>query len=167
MAKRARARVERSAGGVVVRRVDDVLNALVIRDPYGNWGLPKGHLEDGEGPGEAALREVGEETGLGDLSLGPELATIDWYFRSGGKLIHKFCAFYLMASADGDPVPEAAEGITECLWLPLEDAEARITYDNAREVVRVAREVAVEGRDDEDPGDGGGGPDPDPGARPV
>ena len=143
MAKRGRARVERSAGGVVVRRVGDVLNALVIRDPYGNWGLPKGHLENGESSGEAALREVAEETGLDGLRLGPELATIDWYFRAGGKLIHKFCAFYLMASDAGDPVPEEAEGITECVWLSLDDAEARITYDNAREVVRVARDIAA------------------------
>lgn len=143
MAKRGRARVERSAGGVVVRRVGDVLNALVIRDPYGNWGLPKGHLENGESSGEAALREVAEETGLDGLRLGPELATIDWYFRASGKLIHKFCAFYLMASDAGDPVPEEAEGITECVWLSLDDAEARITYDNAREVVRVARDIAA------------------------
>lgn len=142
MAKRgARARVERSAGGVVIRRVDDGLRALVIRDPYGNWGLPKGHLEKGEGPGDAALREVREETGLGDLTLGAELATIDWYFRAGTKLIHKFCAFYVMTSDVGDPVPEEAEGITECVWMPLEEAEARITYDNAREVVRVARDL--------------------------
>lgn len=145
MTKRGRARVERSAGGVVIRKVDDVPMALVIRDPYGNWGLPKGHLENGEGPGEAALREVGEETGLGDLKLGPELATIDWYFRAGTRLIHKFCAFYLMASEAGKPVPEEAEGITECVWLPLEEAEARITYDNAREVVRVARELTENG----------------------
>ena len=141
MTKRGRARVERSAGGVVIRKVDDVPMALVIRDPYGNWGLPKGHLENGE----AALREVGEETGLGDLTLGPELATIDWYFRAGTRLIHKFCAFYLMASEAGKPVPEEAEGITECVWLPLEEAEARITYDNAREVVRVARELTENG----------------------
>jgi 8-oxo-dGTP pyrophosphatase MutT (NUDIX family) len=147
MAKRGRARVERSAGGVVLRRMGGAVKALVIRDPYGNWGLPKGHLENGEGPGQAALREVMEETGLDDLTLGSELATIDWYFRSGGKLIHKFCAFYLMASERGDPVPEKAEGITECLWLPLEEAEARITYDNAREVVRVARDLAGGGGD--------------------
>ncbi len=133
--------MERSAGGVVVRVLDGVPHVLVIRDPYQNWGLPKGHLENGEGSGEAAVREVGEETGLADLTLGPELATIDWYFRSGGKLIHKFCAFYLMRSADGDTVPEAAEGITECVWLTLGEAEARISYDNAREVVKVAREL--------------------------
>ncbi len=125
----------------MVRNLDDVPHVLVIRDPYQNWGLPKGHLENGEGSGDAALREVAEETGLGDLVLGAELATIDWYFRAGGKLVHKFCAFYLMRSEVGEPVPEAAEGISECVWLTLDEAEERITYDNAREVVKTVREV--------------------------
>ncbi|HKJ03648.1 MAG TPA: NUDIX domain-containing protein [Longimicrobiales bacterium] len=144
MPKRTRARVERSAGGVVVRTLDGEPRILVIRDPYQNWGLPKGHLEKGEGSGEAAVREVEEETGLSDLVLGAELATIDWYFRSDGKLVHKFCAFYLMESKSGEPVPEAGEGITECVWMTLDEAAARISYDNAREVVKVARE-ALEG----------------------
>ena len=65
------AKVETSAGGVVLRTIDRVVHALVIRDPYKKWGLPKGHAEDGESPVETALREVHEETGLDDLTLGP------------------------------------------------------------------------------------------------
>ena len=130
---------------MVVRLIDGEPRVLVIRDPYQNWGLPKGHLEEGEGSGEAAAREVTEETGLSDLVLGPELATIDWYFRAGGKLVHKFCAFYLMKSVSGDPVPEEEEGITECVWMSLDEAAARISYDNAREVVNAAREALDQG----------------------
>lgn len=141
---RPRAVVERSAGGVVLRHVDGRLHALLIRDPYQNWGLPKGHLEDGESPGEAALREVAEETGLDDLALGPELETIDWYFRSDGTLVHKFCTFFTMVSEAGEPVPEEEEGITACVWVPLERAEERITYDNAREVMGAARRLLDE-----------------------
>jgi 8-oxo-dGTP pyrophosphatase MutT (NUDIX family) len=71
---------------------------LLIRDPYGNWGLPKGHVEDADASLEdAARREVSEETGLPRPRIVGALPTIDWYFRSGGRLIHKTCHFYLMS----------------------------------------------------------------------
>ena len=138
-----RAREERSAGGVVLRRIRGQIHALLIKDPYGNWGLPKGHLEGSEGPPEAGLREVSEETGLSDLQLGPKLRTIDWYFRLRGRLIHKYCTFFLMASEAGEPVPEEAEGITECRWIPLLEAVVAVDYENAREVVRDAARIAL------------------------
>lgn len=133
--------VETSAGGVVLRRVDDVWHVLVIRDPYRKWGLPKGHAEDGETAGETALREVAEETGLRDLRLGEELVTIDWTFRSSGRRIHKYTTFFLMYSDAGEPVPELGEGITACEWVPLHRAHERISYENASEVVRVAQSL--------------------------
>jgi 8-oxo-dGTP pyrophosphatase MutT (NUDIX family) len=132
---------------VVLRRIRGTIYVLLIRDPYGNWGLPKGHLEGGESSQEAGLREVEEETGLRDLELGPRLRTIDWYFRLKGKLIHKHCTFFLMASESGEPVPEEAEGITECRWIPLLEAVEIVAYENAREVVRDAARVAVNSDD--------------------
>lgn len=123
---------------MVLRRIDGSVHMLLIRDPYRNWGLPKGHLESRESSDDAALREVQEETGLSDLQLGPDLGTIDWHFRAGGRLIHKFCHFYLMASASGEPVPEMEEGITECRWLPVDEAIATVTYENARGVLQTA-----------------------------
>ncbi len=133
-----RARIETSAGGVVFRRRDDDLFFLLIRDPYENWGLPKGHLEGNETPLEAALREIAEETGLNELRPEDELPTIDWYFRDQGILIHKYCHFYLVESPAGEPAPQHAEGITACVWLPPAEAIRTITYENAREVLRVA-----------------------------
>lgn len=129
---------------MVLRRIHGKIYALLIKDPYGNWGLPKGHLEGAEKPPEAGLREVGEETGLGDLELGPELRTIDWFFRMKGRLIHKYCTFFLMASEAGDPVPEAAEGISECRWLPLLEAVDSVDYENAREVIRDAARLVFD-----------------------
>ena len=140
MAK-ARARIERSSGGVVVRRIDGSVHLLLIKDPYGKWGLPKGHVEGGESPEQAAVREVGEETGLDRLELGPSLGTIDWYFRLKGDLVHKFCEYFLMASRTGDARPGVDEGITECVWLPVREAIETVAYDNAREVVEWAAEV--------------------------
>jgi 8-oxo-dGTP pyrophosphatase MutT (NUDIX family) len=141
-ARRAReARVETSAGGVIYRWRGEVPHVLLIRDSYQHWGLPKGHLERGETPDRAALREVHEETGLGDLVLGPPLRTIDWFFRTDGRLIHKYCHFFLIESPTGDTVPQAEEGITACCWVPLPEAMAQITYENAREVLRLAADA--------------------------
>ncbi len=138
MSARRRARVERSAGGVVVREMGGTPHVLLIKDPYGNWGLPKGHIEPGERPEDAALREVAEETGLDDLRPGPKLGTIDWYFTQEGRPVHKFATFYLMFSHEGEPVPEEEEGITACVWTPAAEAASRVTYDNARRIVERA-----------------------------
>jgi 8-oxo-dGTP pyrophosphatase MutT (NUDIX family) len=132
--------VEESAGGVVVRYVEGEPHILLIRDPYRKWGLPKGHVEPGEAPSAAARREVQEETGLVEVLLGPEIGQIDWTFRVGRRRIHKHCRFFLMVSPSGDPRPLAAEGITEVRWLPAEEAARRVTYDNARAMIRRAIE---------------------------
>jgi len=143
-----RVRTERSAGGVVTRRIDGAVHFLLIRDPYGKMGLPKGHVENGETVEDAALREVGEETGLTGVVMGPSLGTTDWHFRFEGQLIHKYCQYFLMGSQFGEPEPEREEGITECRWLPLDEAVAEVAYDNAREVVRVARQLVDSGAAD-------------------
>ena len=135
---RTRAVIETSAGGVCYRWHEGRAHVLLIRDAYQHWGFPKGHVEGAETAADAALREVEEETGLTELRLGPRLRTIDWFFRFRGKLIHKYCHFYLIESPCGETCPQREEGITECIWLPLEDAIQSISYDNAREVLRLA-----------------------------
>ncbi len=136
--RRERARIETSAGGVIVRRNTGEPHVLLIRDPYENWGLPKGHLEPTETPAEAATREVAEETGLSQLTILDVLPTIDWYFRDRGQLVHKFCHFFLMESPAGEPHPQADEGISACIWLTVPEAIRTVTYANAREVLRIA-----------------------------
>ncbi len=137
-------RIARSAGGVVVRALAGEWHALVIRDPYGRWSLPKGHIEGGESLRETAVREVEEETGIRPDHVGPSLGTIDWTFRQGGETIHKYCTFFLMRSRIGDPVPQSAEGITECAWLPLPDAAALTPYEEISQLVLRARDTILE-----------------------
>ncbi|HMH81453.1 MAG TPA: NUDIX domain-containing protein [Gemmatimonadales bacterium] len=134
--KQRRAQRETSAGGVVFRRgPDGEPRFLLIRDSYRNWGFPKGHLEVGEPPADAARREVAEETGLTELVLHGPIRVIDWYFRFRGKTIHKYCHFFLFESKQGEPVPQTEEGITDCAWHLSDDARRTISYDNAREVL--------------------------------
>lgn len=138
------ARDETSAGGVVIRIADGHPLYLLIRDSYQNWGFPKGHIEDGEAPEAAAIREVLEETGIGDVTVRGAIATIDWFFRFRGQLIHKVCHFFLMETTDSSTRPQRAEGITACWWTRFDEANGVISYPNARDVLRRARDMVVE-----------------------
>lgn len=120
------------------RGPDGVPQYLLIRDSYENWGFPKGHVERSERPADAAQREVAEETGLADLVPRGGVEVIDWYFRFRGRTIHKYCHFFLFESAAGEPIPQIEEGITACVWKPIAEAVATISYDNARNVLQRA-----------------------------
>lgn len=144
MGRRGRAKRETSAGGVVFRLTADGPRFLLIKDPYSKWGLPKGHLRQGERAEDAARREVGEETGLEGLVLHRELGVIDWHFRFRGRLIHKFCHFFLCESPAGIPVPQLDEGISQCCWFSFDEATNTISYDNARGILRQAGAVVRE-----------------------
>jgi 8-oxo-dGTP pyrophosphatase MutT (NUDIX family) len=137
---RPRAALETSAGGVVYRLQDGSPLYLLIRDSYKNWGFPKGHIEEGELPATTAVREVAEETGLADVEVRGDIDTIDWYFRFRGRLIHKICHFFLMETSTTRTCPQREEGISACMWLPFAEAETRISYGNAREILRRAND---------------------------
>src|SRR5215213_6118788 len=135
------ARDETSAGGVVFRLEAGRPLYLLIRDSYQNWGFPKGHVESGEQPEAAALREVTEETGLSDLISRGSIETIEWYFRFRGQLIHKVCHFFLLVTGEATTSPQRAEGITACRWSSFAQAHGTVSYANARDVLRHAQEM--------------------------
>jgi 8-oxo-dGTP pyrophosphatase MutT (NUDIX family) len=142
--RKKKPREEVSAGGIVFRRDGARTFYLLIRDPYRNWGFPKGHLEDGEEPAAAAVREVAEETGIATVELRSAVETIDWTFRFRGRKIHKTCHFFLMETTQRRTAPQGAEGITACRWATYEQATKMIAYDNARAVLEQAHAMLRE-----------------------
>lgn len=142
MSARRPARIELSAGGVIFRRGRVGREVLLIKDSYGNWGFPKGHIEGNETNAEAALRECREETGLARLRAVESIGTTDWYFRAGNKLVHKFCDYFVFeADADEHARPQSGEGIQETRWMDPEQALAKVTYANAHQVLKVALDL--------------------------
>lgn len=86
---------QRSAGILLFRQRDGETEVLLIRPggPYwrnkdaGAWMIPKGMIEHGEAPAEAALREFAEETGTPLQSIPFALATVS---QAGGKIVEAF-----------------------------------------------------------------------------
>lgn len=120
-----------AAGAVVTRKGGDVL--LVHRPKYDDWSFPKGKLDLGEHITTAAVREVGEETGL-DIRLGPALGTQRYVTGSGQtKDVH-----YWVARVVGDDDVgryRVNEEIDEVVWLPREQARERLDYDYDRDTL--------------------------------
>jgi 8-oxo-dGTP pyrophosphatase MutT (NUDIX family) len=113
---------KKAAGVVVVRETADGPRVLLLR-AYRNWDLPKGRLEDGETPLEAAIREVREETGLDRLDFAWGEESIDTEPYAGGKVVR----YYVARTADAGvtlPInPEIGRAEHHAFrWLPLEAA---------------------------------------------
>lgn len=125
---------ERSAGGVVVRGEE----ALVIvprrraADGARVLGLPKGHIDPGETPLQAAVREVREETGV-RAELIEELGEVSYWYRRGGRSVPKSVVFYLLRYLEGDTEDHDDE-VEEARWMALEQACAALTYEGEREM---------------------------------
>jgi 8-oxo-dGTP diphosphatase len=117
----------RAAGGVVVR---DGQVLVVHRPRYDDWSLPKGKLERGESWEEAALREVLEETGVGGRLL-RELDGDRYLDRKGRP---KRVRWWLMQPVAID-VHEPDDEVDEVRWVPLEAAEALLSYAHDRSLV--------------------------------
>ncbi|HVE00124.1 MAG TPA: NUDIX domain-containing protein [Sphingomicrobium sp.] len=107
----------RSAGILLFRKREGLTEVLLIKPggPFwknkdaGAWMIPKGMVEPGEAPGEAALREFEEETGTKLTSVPFALARIR---QAGGKIVDAF-------AVEGDLDPASIRSIDfELEWPP-------------------------------------------------
>jgi len=156
---------EISAGGVVIRRMrgqwhvaaiePNVVNAdSVTRDALKQrrrpaiLALPKGAVDKGETPQQSAVREVLEETGvLGECIT--KLTDIKYFYvRSWGgrERVFKIVTFFLFRYASGrlgDIQPEMRKEVRRAIWIPLDQANEKLTYEGERQVAGIAREYLL------------------------
>ena len=137
---------ETSAGGLVIDGIDgpkdSQVAALIGRiDRRGRmlWSLPKGHIEMGETAEQTAVREVAEETGVQGSVLAA-LGSIDYWFVTEGRRVHKTVHHYLMRFLGGELSDEDLE-VTEVAWVPLKELPSRLAYADERRLAEVAGEL--------------------------
>lgn len=106
------------------------------------WSLPKGHIEPGETPEQAAVREIQEETGILGEVLAP-LGTIDFWFVAEDRRVHKTVHHFLLRALGGE-LSDLDIEVTEVAWVPLDQLEGRLAYADERRLVRLATTMLEE-----------------------
>jgi 8-oxo-dGTP pyrophosphatase MutT (NUDIX family) len=99
------------------------------RQPAGAWIFPKGHIETGESPERAALREVMEEAGVRARIVAP----LGRLAADTGNI-----EMFLMRPEDADMLPAERERT----WLEFDQALAALAFDESRQLLRSAHGVA-------------------------
>ena len=125
-----------AAGGLVENEKGEIL--FMFR--RGKWDLPKGKLDPGETLEECALREVEEETGVGQLKIKKFLLqTLHEYEELCKKKKKKTHWFHMTTISHQELIPQAEEDITELRWIAPADFDIvlRNTYPAIVEVLRV------------------------------
>jgi len=135
--------LETSAGGIVVDVQEGAAHIAVIarRNRAGRieWCLPKGHQENDETLVETAAREVAEETGIHGRVLAT-LGTIDYWFSTQERRVHKIVHHFLLEALGGeltvenDPDHEAID----VAWIPLTQVQRHLTFPNERRIAQLA-----------------------------
>ncbi|MCQ2305941.1 MAG: NUDIX domain-containing protein [Bacteroidales bacterium] len=115
-------------------------NQFVAIERNGIPDLPKGHVEKGETPEMAALREVEEETGITDLKITGVLPdTWHCYLLNGNWTIKK-TSWYVMTTSSGmKNIPQTEEGISKVYLININsemfDEFLEKTFSSLRDVV--------------------------------
>jgi len=127
-----------AAGGIVLRRQETPLIAVVRLRKRDEWVLPKGRLDAGETPRAAAEREVWEETGH-DVSVHEFLGTLVCETGNRSKVVH-----YWRMEANGQPSRELTSDVRAVDWLPLDAALERLSRTHERAFLAQVGPLAIE-----------------------
>src|SRR5215470_2282241 len=152
---------EFSAGAIVLRHMKEQWWVAVIEpgregepeDRKNMVALPKGNIDEGEKAGEAAVREVREETGV-TAAVVSKLADIKYvYVRkwSDQARVFKIVSFFLMkynAGVIDRLTPAMRREVRRAYWMTLEDAARKLSYPGERQMARKA-EAYIEAHPEE------------------
>lgn len=129
-----------SAGGIIVRKRDGILQVALVRERgTDRYILPKGGIEPGEDPETTARREIIEEAGLSGLALLADLGTME---RMNFRKTHWKTIYYFLYRLDDEPgIPTDPFHNFVCDWFSLDHLPPMFWPDQRRLIERTAPRI--------------------------
>jgi 8-oxo-dGTP pyrophosphatase MutT (NUDIX family) len=132
---------EKSCGAVIFKQNSE-RKYLLLHYEGGHWDFVKGHVEGSETEMETVLRETREEVGITELAFIEGFRhRISYYYRRAGRTVLKEVIFYLLETKT-DAVRLSREHVGFD-WLSFEKAYERLTFKNAKDTIKRARDYLV------------------------
>ena len=130
---------EEISAGVILVNENNRKQFLLLNYPSKHWDFVKGKMEEGETPRQTAIRETKEETGITDVEFidGYE-EEIEYYFRADNQDIHKKVIFFLGKTKTKNII--LSHEHLDFIWLDFDNALNKITYENAKNLLRKSEE---------------------------
>lgn len=123
------------AGCFLIDRTSNAV-AIVYREKHGDFSFPKGHLEAGETPEEAAVRETAEETKR-DCEIVREFPPFkEEYTTPSGER----CVCYMYLAVDTGPSVNASPDTHPTRWIPFAEVEDILSYENLKSMWRQVKD---------------------------
>lgn len=126
---------EKSCGIVIYRQWQKEIKFLLLHYPNGHWDFPKGHVEKGEQEEETARRETKEETGIHDIQFEKKFRQKIEYTYQREKQVYRKEVIFFLAKTETKEI-EISHEHQNHIWLRYEEALKKLTFENAREVLK-------------------------------
>ncbi|MGD6807332.1 MAG: bis(5'-nucleosyl)-tetraphosphatase [Candidatus Bathyarchaeia archaeon] len=128
---------EKSCGAVIYINNQETTRYLMLNYTAGHWDFVKGNVEQGETEKQTVTREMQEETGITHAQfIDGFRESINYFYRRQGQTINKEVVFFIIESQT-DEVTISFEHIGY-IWLPYQQAMAKLTFKNAKDVLQKA-----------------------------
>ena len=133
---------EKSCGAVVYIVKGNGIRYLLLHYEAGHWDFVKGNVEPNESEKDTVLRELQEETGIGDAKFVEGFKEkVEYFYRRQGATVHKEVIFYLIETHI-EKVELSFEHIGFA-WLDYPHASERLNFKNAKNVLQKANDFLL------------------------
>ena len=126
------------AAGGLIEKGDTYLFIFRLK----RWDLPKGKLDMGEGPEEAAIRECEEECGITQLTITKTLEpTYHIYPHKGSYALKKTYWYSMITKHEGILVPQLEESIERVEWFNKTQIKEQVISNSYPAILEVIRDL--------------------------